>query len=82
MRRRDVLKRAAVAAFGFQVVPRSALGQGQTPLSEKLNIAGIGVDGQGGGVLADTKLENIVALCDVDCGFRQTFRLDTNAAPE
>ena len=34
--------------------------------SEKLNIAGIGIGGQGGGVLRDMATENIVALCDVD----------------
>ena len=37
-----------------------------TPPSEKLNIAGIGVGGQGGGVIKEMAGENIVALCDVD----------------
>src|SRR5512147_3061884 len=68
MKRRAFLKATAVATFGFQLVPRFVLGQGQTPPSEKLNIAGIGVGGQGGGVLNDLKSENIVALCDVDWG--------------
>jgi predicted dehydrogenase len=68
VKRRDFLKRAAVVTFGFQLVPRYVLGQGQTPPSGKLNIAGIGVGGQGGGVLGDMKTENIVALCDVDSG--------------
>ncbi len=66
MKRRTFLKATATAVFGFQVVPRYVLGQGVTPPSEKLNIAGIGVGGQGGGVLNDMKSENIVALCDVD----------------
>ena len=66
MHRRQFLKAAATAAVGFQIVPRHVLGQGQTPPSEKLAIAGIGVGGQGGGVLNDLKSENIVALCDVD----------------
>jgi predicted dehydrogenase len=66
MRRRAFLKTAATAAVSFQIVPRYVLGQGQTPPSEKLNIAGIGIGGQGGGVLGDMKSENIVALCDVD----------------
>ncbi|MBX3746930.1 MAG: Gfo/Idh/MocA family oxidoreductase [Verrucomicrobiae bacterium] len=66
MRRRRFLQATAAAAVGFQIVPRHVLGQGQTPPSEKLNIAGIGVGGQGGGVLNDLKSENIVALCDVD----------------
>jgi predicted dehydrogenase len=47
-------------------VPRHVLGRGFTPPSEKLNIAGIGIGGQGGGVLRDMAGENIVALCDVD----------------
>jgi predicted dehydrogenase len=66
MKRRAFLKATAVASFGFQFVPRHVLGQGQTPPSGKLNIAGIGIGGQGGGVLGDMKTENIVALCDVD----------------
>lgn len=60
------LKAAATVAAGIQIVPRHVLGQGLTPPSEKLNIAGIGVGGQGGGVLGEMKSENIVALCDVD----------------
>jgi len=66
LKRRRFLKLSATAVFGFQFVPRHVIGQGQTPPSEKLNIAGIGVGGQGGGVLNDMKSENIVALCDVD----------------
>ncbi len=66
MNRRELLKAAAVTAFTFHIVPRHVLGQGQTPPSGKLNIAGIGVGGQGGGVLNDMASENIVALCDVD----------------
>ena len=34
--------------------------------NEKLNIAGIGVGGQGGNDIDNLKSENIVALCDVD----------------
>lgn len=66
MRRRHFLQATAAAVVGFQIVPRHVLGQGQAPPSEKLNIAGVGVGGQGGGVLNDLKSENIVALCDVD----------------
>ncbi|MCX6904642.1 MAG: Gfo/Idh/MocA family oxidoreductase [Verrucomicrobia bacterium] len=64
--RRQFLKVTATAVFGFQFVPRHVLGQGQTPPSAKLNIAGIGVGGQGSGVLSEMAGENIVALCDVD----------------
>ena len=66
MKRRRFLQTAATLAVGIQIVPRYVLGQGQTPPSEKLNIAGVGIGGQGGGVLNDMKSENIVALCDVD----------------
>ncbi len=66
--RRVFLKTTAAASLAFQIVPRYVLGQGQTPPSEKLNIAGIGVGGQGAGDLAEMKSENIVALCDVDWG--------------
>jgi predicted dehydrogenase len=41
-------------------------GPGHTPPSEKLNIAGIGVGGRGGGVIGGVESQNIVALCDVD----------------
>lgn len=50
MTRRNFLKSAisasAVPAF-FHVVPRHVLGRGQTPPSDKLNIAGIGIGGMG-----------------------------------
>jgi predicted dehydrogenase len=79
IRRRRFLATAAVAAFGIQIVPRCVLGgpRHKAP-SEKLNIAGIGVGGQGGGDLREMAPpaakqkagenvgENIVALCDVD----------------
>ncbi len=66
MKRRGFLQAAAGASFAFSVVPRHVLGRGFTPPSEKLNIAGIGVGGQGRGVIRDMAGENIVALCDVD----------------
>jgi predicted dehydrogenase len=66
MKRRTFLRTAATLAVGLQIVPRHVIGQGATPPSEKLNIAGVGAGGQGGGVLNDMSGENIVALCDVD----------------
>jgi predicted dehydrogenase len=64
--RRDLIK-AAGAVAAFTVVPRHVLGgAGQTPPSEKLNIAGIGVGGQGGSDLNALSSQNIVALCDAD----------------
>ncbi len=59
---------AAAGVAAFTVVPRSVLGgAGQTPPSEKVNIAGVGIGGQGGSDLRELeKQTNIVALCDVD----------------
>ncbi|NLT78091.1 MAG: Gfo/Idh/MocA family oxidoreductase, partial [Planctomycetes bacterium] len=56
---------AAVAAFTF--VPKRVLGQaGVDSANNKLNIAGIGVGGQGGSDINAVSSENIAFLCDVD----------------
>ena len=58
---------ASAAAATFQIVPRHVLGgPGQTPPSEKLNIAGIGFGGMGANNLRSSESEHIAALCDVD----------------
>ena len=65
--RREFLKRSSVSAAAFMVVPGSVLGLGGAqPPSQKLNLAGIGIGGQGASDLAAMADENIVALCDVD----------------
>ena len=67
--RRRFLSATAATAFGFTIVPRHVLGGvGYTPPSDRVNVAGIGVGGMGGGDIATvSKLgTNIVALCDVD----------------
>ncbi len=67
--RRRFLQRTAGAAAAFTIVPRCVLGQGTTPPSEKLNIAGIGAGGMGGGDIQQVARDSgtrIVALCDVD----------------
>lgn len=64
--RRRFLGASSVAAASWMVVPRHVLGAGETPPSEKLNIAGVGVGAQGGTDLGEMSGENIVALCDVD----------------
>src|SRR5437867_12701087 len=67
--RRSLLGSAAGAAFAATIVPRHVLGgPGQTPPSERVNLAGIGAGGMGGGDIATfARLGcNIVALCDVD----------------
>ncbi len=69
MSRRQFVSAAAATAATFTFVPRHVLGgQGNTPPSEKLNVAAIGSGGMGGGntnACADAGA-NIVALCDVD----------------
>jgi predicted dehydrogenase len=56
----------AVPAAGFGSVP-SLRALGYKPFYDKLNVAAIGVGGQGGVDLNDAaRTENIVALCDVD----------------
>jgi len=69
--KKDISRREFLGAAGaigaFTIVPRYVLGgAGNTPPSEKLNIAGIGVSGRGAGDLQALESENIVALCDVD----------------
>jgi predicted dehydrogenase len=68
--RRHFLRATATAIVGVSIVPRHVLaGGGQTAPSERLNIAGIGVGGQGAGDIdAVASGNNIVALCDVDLG--------------
>lgn len=65
--RRSFLRGTALASTAFMIVPSHVLGlNGKVPPSEKLNIAGIGIGGQGGVDLEQLSSENIVALCDVD----------------
>jgi hypothetical protein len=70
--RRRFIRGAAVASAAFAVVPRHVLGgPGETPPSEKPNVAGVGVGGVGHGQLAACEKAgfNIVALCDVDSAY-------------
>lgn len=65
--RRKFLGVTATSAAVFNFFPSHVLGLGgATSANEKLNIAGIGVSGQGAGDLGQVASENIVALCDVD----------------
>ncbi len=78
--RRDFISSAAAVA-AFTVVPRHVLGgAGNTPPSEKLNIAGVGVGGMGKNNIANCAGENIVALCDVDTKYAaDVFKTYPNA---
>src|SRR6185436_15718312 len=79
--RRQFMGGIAIASAGFQVVPGYVLGlNGATPPSEKLNIAGVGVAGQGGNDISQFPEHNIVALCDVDWAHAAgTFKKFPNA---
>src|SRR5947209_15213063 len=68
--RRQFLQQTSLAAAGFWVAGAStgAAADSRSP-NEKLNVAGIGVGGQGAGdigAVSGQKMVNIVALCDVD----------------
>ena len=65
--RRSFLQTTSAAAAVFTIVPRHVFGaEGQPAANDKLNIAGIGVGGQGEGDIQAVSSQNIVALCDVD----------------
>lgn len=62
--RRRFLKSTAQAAATFTIL---AAGSARTyAANERLNIAAIGIGGQGAGDIDQLKSQNIVALCDVD----------------
>jgi len=71
LQRREFLTMASTAVTSAMIVPRHVVARsGETPPSEKLNIAGIGVGSMGRGDVAGVaKGNNIVALCDVDWGY-------------
>ncbi len=73
--RRRFLSTSATAASTL-IVHRRVLGQsGEKSPTDKLNIAGIGIGGQGAADLAELESENIVALCDVDAAYAaKTFQ--------
>jgi predicted dehydrogenase len=66
--RRNFLSGVAATA-AFTIVPRHVLGgPGRLSPSEKLNVACIGIGGQGAYDIQMISSENIIALCDVDWG--------------
>ncbi len=81
--RRNFLGTAA-AVTAFTIVPGHVLGgTGIQPPSDTLNVAAIGIGGQGGQNLSacDTAGANIVALCDVDDNYAApVFQRYPNAA--
>jgi predicted dehydrogenase len=70
MTRRRFVGNSIAAAAGFTIMPSHVIsGLGHKAPSDKLNIAGIGIGGRGGGVIKAIQDENIVALCDVDWNY-------------
>jgi predicted dehydrogenase len=66
-----ITRRSFLASTGaiasVLVLPSEVLGRGgAVSPNSKLNIAGIGIGGQGGNDIDEMSSENIVALCDVD----------------
>jgi predicted dehydrogenase len=82
--RREFLKKAALVAGSFYIVPRHVLGKGFVAPSDKLNIAAVGCGGK-----ADFNIkqsfnsgsDNIVALCDVDDRMSAKYRAQFPKAP-
>jgi predicted dehydrogenase len=67
LNRRQFLARTTIPLAALSIVPGAVLGlNGATPPSEKVNLAGIGIGGQGASDLRELESQNIVALCDVD----------------
>src|SRR5215217_8066752 len=64
--RRGFLSDMAIAGAGLTIVPRHVLGRGFIAPSDTLNVAAVGVGGQGRTNLVNLATENVVALCDVD----------------
>src|SRR3954469_23370797 len=64
--RRRFITDLAIAGAGLTIVPRRVLGRGFTAPSDLLNVAAVGVGGQGRANLINLASENVVALCDVD----------------
>jgi predicted dehydrogenase len=74
MPRRSFLK-GALAASAYSLVGPNLLFAQSVPPSEKVNLACVGIGNRGGEIIAAlhaTGLANIVALCDVDMGAKQT----------
>ena len=64
--RRDFVQSTAIAGAAWLIVPRHVLGRGMTAPSDLVNIAVVGINGQGGSNTQAVMSQNIVAICDVD----------------
>src|ERR1041385_8527790 len=68
--RRDFVSTVAAAAAGLVIVPRHVLGRGLTAPSDLVNLAVVGINGQGATNTQAMWSQNIVAICDVDEALR------------
>jgi predicted dehydrogenase len=75
MKRRTFIRTTSLGALAYATLPPIQWAWADIPsrkgtfvTGRKLNIAGIGVGGQGGADIGNFAGENIVALCDVDFG--------------
>jgi hypothetical protein len=66
--RREFVTTMAAVGTGLTIVPRRVLGRGMTAPSDLLNIAIVGINGQGAANTREVMSQNIVAICDVDDG--------------
>src|SRR3954454_22149799 len=64
--RRKFVTTVAAASTALTIVPRHVLGKGFQAPSDTLNIATVGINGQGFPNTRALMGENIVAICDVD----------------
>ena len=65
-------------------MPRHVLGRGFQAPSDTVNIATVGIGGMGGSNTRALMSQNIVAVCDVDCGLldggaSQRYKADAGA---
>ena len=83
--RREFMAISASVATSFSILPRHVCGaSSQAAPSSKLNIACIGIGGQGGGVSRDLAMHpnvNIVALCDVQRSHEAKMAKDYSGRP-
>jgi predicted dehydrogenase len=79
--RRTFVTDVGLAGAGLAIVPRHVLGKGLEAPSDRLNIACVGVGGQGRANMVNVVSQNIVAMCDVDWDYagQALDRLTTDA---
>ncbi|MEO8521105.1 MAG: Gfo/Idh/MocA family oxidoreductase, partial [Acidobacteriota bacterium] len=78
--RRKFVTTVAATGAAFTIVPRHVLGRGLQAPSDTLNIATVGINGQGFVNTRNLMSENIVAICDVDYGLLDSALARAKAA--